>query len=136
MPFNPNTFDASGFDAETRRVLLATIEWFEARGKTVLTAQNRDHVWYADFLDFVKKDRVFAILLTPSAEADGDAAKRWDTARISAMSEILGFYGLAYWYTWQVTILGLGPIWQSANGAAKKRAADLLDEGAIFAFGL
>ncbi len=28
--FNPRTFDASGFDEETRRVLLATIEWFEA----------------------------------------------------------------------------------------------------------
>ena len=23
------------------------------------------------------------------------------------------FYGLAYWYTWQVSILGLGPVWMS-----------------------
>ena len=43
---------------------------------------------------------------------------------------------MAYWYTWQVTILGLGPIWQSENTAARRRAAELLEGGAIFAFGL
>jgi acyl-CoA dehydrogenase len=74
--------------------------------------------------------------LTPAAEAARDPDKRWDTARISAFSEITGFYGLAYWYTWQVTILGLGPIWQSENAAARRRAAELLEDGAIFAFGL
>src|SRR5262249_48910672 len=62
--------------------------------------------------------------------------KRWDTARIAMLSKILGFYGMSYWYVWQVTILGLGPIWQSANTAARKRAAALLDSGEIFAFGL
>ena len=51
-------------------------------------------------------------------------------------NEILGFYGLPYWYAWQVTILGLGPIWQSENDAARARAARLLEEGAVFAFGL
>ena len=49
--------------------------------------------------------------------------RRWDTARICAFSEISAFYGLAYWYTWQVTILGLGPIFQSENEAARKKAA-------------
>ncbi|MFC1936627.1 acyl-CoA dehydrogenase, partial [Chloroflexota bacterium] len=51
-------------------------------------------------------------------------------------NEILGFYGLAYWYTWQVTILGLGPIWMSDNDELKRKAAQLLNKGAIFAFGL
>ncbi|MCK7467282.1 MAG: hypothetical protein MZU91_03420 [Desulfosudis oleivorans] len=35
-----------------------------------------------------------------------------------------------------MTILGLGPIWMSPNETAKKKAAKLLKEGAIFAFGL
>ena len=71
------------------------------------------------------------------ATADGDAEKRWDTTRICHFNEITGFYGLAYWYTWQVSILGLGPIWQSENEAAQASArAKLLDDGAIFAFGL
>ena len=49
---------------------------------------------------------------------------------------MLAFYGLPYWYAWQVTILGLGPIWMGKNEAVKQKAAELLKEGAIFAFGL
>ena len=48
-------------------------------------------------------------------------------------NEILAFYGLAYWYTWQVSILGLSPIWMSKNEELKRKAAQLLEEGAIFA---
>ena len=35
-----------------------------------------------------------------------------------------------------MTILGLGPIWMSQNEKAKEKAARLLKEGAIFAYGL
>src|SRR3954468_9700778 len=134
--FNPRTYDAAEFDEPTRQALLATIEWFEVRGKRKLKDDDHERVWYADFLEFVKRERIFASFLTPEAEGGGVAGKRWDTARICAFNEITGFYGLPYWYTWQVTILGLGPIWQSANTEAKARAARLLEEGAIFAFGL
>ena len=134
--FNPRSYDPADFDEATRRALLATIDFFESRGKATLKEHDHERTWYADFLEFVKRERIFATLLTPAAEAAGDPDKRWDTARISAFSEITGFYGLAYWYTWQVTILGLGPIWQSDNAAARRRAAELLEDGAIFAFGL
>src|SRR3954471_12470898 len=133
---NPLSYDPAEFDPATRRALLATIDFFESRGKAALKEQDHERTWYADFLEFVRRERIFATLLTPAAEGEGDTDKRWDTARISAFSEITGFYGLPYWYTWQVTILGLGPIWQSDNAGARKRAADLLDAGAIFAFGL
>jgi len=43
---------------------------------------------------------------------------------------------LAYWYTWQVSILGLGPIWMSNNETVKANTAELLKNGEIFAFGL
>jgi acyl-CoA dehydrogenase len=133
---NPGTYEAADLDPEARRLMLATIEFFESRGKEVLKEHDRDLVWYADFLEFVKRERVFATLLTPAAEAGEDLERRWDTTRICAFNEISAFYGLAYWYTWQVSILGLGPIWQSENEAAKRRAAELLSDGAIFAFGL
>jgi alkylation response protein AidB-like acyl-CoA dehydrogenase len=133
---NPRTYDGAGLDPEAQRLMLATIEFFEARGKGVLKEHDRERVWYADFLDFVKRERVFATLLTPAAEAGGDPDRRWDTSRICAFNEITAFYGLVYWYTWQVSILGLGPIWQSENTAARRRAAELLSDGAIFAFGL
>jgi alkylation response protein AidB-like acyl-CoA dehydrogenase len=133
---NPGTYDATEFDPATRRVFRATIDWFEAKGKSAVTSEVRSDVWYADFVEFLARERVFATLLTPAREAGGDPDKRWDTARNAVFNEILGFYGLPYWYAWQVTILGLGPIWQSDNDAARKRAADLLEDGAVFAFGL
>jgi acyl-CoA dehydrogenase len=134
--FNPNSFDPAELDDESRRILRATIDFFESRGKAELKRADHEREWYSDFLEFIKRERVFATLLTPATEASGDPEKRWDTTRICAINEITGFYGLAYWYTWQVSILGLGPIWQSENAAARGRAAELLEDGAIFAFGL
>ncbi|MDH6125634.1 acyl-CoA dehydrogenase [Kitasatospora sp. GP82] len=133
MLFNPRTYDPAQFDDTTRRLLRATVDWFESRGKKALIDSYIDRAWYGDFLEFAAKEGLFAEFLTPSS-ADGD--KRWDTARIAELNEILGFYGLGYWYTWQVTILGLGPVWQSENEAVRARAARLLTEGHVMAFGL
>ncbi|MFJ3175895.1 acyl-CoA dehydrogenase family protein [Streptomyces roseus] len=134
--FNPRTYDPQHFDPETRRLLRATVDWFEERGKRRLIEDYRTRAWLGDFLAFCAKEGLFATFLTPSAEAGGQADKRWDTARIAALNEIFGFYGLDYWYAWQVTILGLGPVWQSDNAAARARAAELLSQGEVFAFGL
>lgn len=133
---NPNHFDPAWLDPESRRLLRALIDWFEQRGKARLLRDDLDGVWVADFLEFVKKERLFATFLTPSEFADGDPNKRWDTARNAVLSEILGFYGLSYWYAEQVTILGLGPIWQSDNVKARERAAAQLEAGEVMAFGL
>jgi acyl-CoA dehydrogenase len=128
---DPRTYDPEHLDPEARRLIAATIDWFEQRGKTEMKRALHEREWYADFLEFVAREKVFATLLTP-----GSQGGRWDTARICAYGEVLAFYGLGYWYTWQVTILGLGPIWQSGSTAARERAARLLEEGAVFAFGL
>ncbi len=115
--------------------MLKTIAFFEKKGKKSLKDDDHERVWYADFLEFVKQEKIFATLLTPPAYTD-DKDARWDTFRNCDFNEILGFYGLCYWYTWQVSILGLGPIWMGDNEAAKKKAAQLLKDGEIFAFGL
>ncbi|WP_405791764.1 acyl-CoA/acyl-ACP dehydrogenase [Streptomyces sp. NBC_00029] len=135
--FNPHTYDPAHFDPETRRLLRATVDWFESRGKRRLIEDYRSRAWLADFLAFSAKEGLFATFLTPaSAAGEGEPDKRWDTARIAALNEIFGFYGLDYWYAWQVTILGLGPVWQSDNADARARAAELLAGGEVFAFGL
>jgi acyl-CoA dehydrogenase len=134
--FNPNAYDPSHFDAETRRQLRAVIDWFEERGKTRLLRDDLEAAWVSDFLDFIKQERIFATFLTPSEYGGGDPNKRWDTSRNAALSEIFGFYGLSYWYAEQVTILGLGPIWQSDNIKAKERAASQLEAGGVMAFAL
>jgi acyl-CoA dehydrogenase len=128
---NPRTYDPTDLDPETRRLLQATIEWFEARGKTELKRVHHEREWYSDFLDFMASQKAFATFLTP-----GSQGGCWDTARICAFGEVLAFYGLGYWYAWQVTILGLGPVWQSENETAKARAAQILRHGGVFAFGL
>jgi acyl-CoA dehydrogenase len=131
---NPKQHDRFYPDERSREVMRKVIDFFERKGKRRLKEDYHARVWYADFLDFVKRERIFATMCTPAGY--GAADSRWDTWRICEFAEILGFYGLQYWYTWQVSVLGLGPIWMSRNEAVKERTARLLEEGAIFAFGL
>ncbi len=131
---NPKTENFEHLDPQSRQLLKKTVQWFETKGKEKLKHDDHRRVWYSDFIEFIKKEKLFATFLTPATEGDGET--RWDTYRNCALNEILGFYGLAYWYTWQVTILGLGPIWMSSNKSIKKKTADLLQNGGIFAFGL
>jgi len=131
---NPKNLTENHPDPVLNDILRKTVAFFESKGKKRLKEDDFDRVWYADFLDFVKRERIFATLLTPAGYGDRDC--RWDTSRLCAFNELLGFYGLCYWYAWQVTILGLGPIWMSHNEEMKRKAAKLLDDGAIFAFGL
>ncbi len=131
---NPKTPELAYADDRTRAIMLETINFFENKGKTKLKEDDRNFTWYADLLEFQKQQGAFATLLTPAAYGDGET--RWDTRRICGFNEILAFYGLHYWYTWQVSILGLGPIWMSGNEALKQQAAQQLRDGEIFAFGL
>jgi acyl-CoA dehydrogenase len=132
----PKKYQSLMADQGSRAIMDKTIAFFEKFGKTRLTEDFNKKTWYREFVDFIGKEQIFAKLLTPSQYGGGDPDCRWDTARNSEYSELLAFYGLGYWYCFQVTILGLGPIWMSPNEKAKKKAAELLKKGAIFAFGL
>ena len=134
MLLNPRLQTYDHLDPASKELMLKTIAFFETKGKKRLKKDDHERLWNYDFVEFVKKEKLFATLMTPAGYGSGDS--RWDSYRICAFNEILGFYGLAYWYTWQVTMLGLGPIWMSDNEAVKQKTADLLQEGAVFAFGL
>ncbi len=121
-------------DDRSRQVMLDTIEFFESKGKQKVLEDDQAAAWYQDFIDFSRDHGILATMCTPAGYGPDDA--RWDTWRICEFGEILGFYGLPYWYTWQVTVLGLGPIWMSDNEAVKAKAAQLLQDGEVFAFGL
>ncbi len=131
---NPKHHSREYPDQRSREIMLKTIEFFETRGKVKLKEADHARIWYDDFLAYARENGLLATMCTPAGY--GDADSRWDTWRICEFAEILAFYGLQYWYTWQVSVLGLGPIWMSANEAQKQRAARLLGEGEIFAFGL
>ena len=133
---NPKTQSFNHLDDESKAIMEKTIAYFENRGKKKLKSDYHKRIWYADFIQFLKENKIFSTLLTPAKYADGDPDVRWDTRRICDFNEILSFYNLSHWYTWQVSILGLGPIWMSKNETVKKKTARLLKGGHIFAFGL
>jgi len=106
----PKKYKSLMADEGSRAVMQKTIDFFENMGKTRLLDDYNKKVWYKEFVDFIGREQIFAKLLTPKEYAEGDPDCRWDTARNSEYSELLAFYGLGYWYCFQVTILGLGPI--------------------------
>jgi acyl-CoA dehydrogenase len=136
--FHPKAYDASRYDAQTRRALLAVRDFFESKGHANLKQEYHDARWYTDFLEMLARENVFATFGTPRAvgELIGDPGARWDTARNNDLSELLAWYSLEHWYAWQVTVLGLGPVWMSGNADAKASVGRLLADGGVFAFGL
>ncbi|MEW6334906.1 MAG: acyl-CoA dehydrogenase family protein, partial [Thermodesulfobacteriota bacterium] len=132
----PKKYKSLMKDDGSKAIMEKTVAFFEKMGKRKLLDDYNRKVWYREFIDFLAREAIFFKLLTPQAYAGGDPDARWDTARNGEYSELLAFYGLGYWYCFQVTILGLGPIWMSPNEKAKRQAARLLRNGAIFAFGL
>ncbi|MGE5423251.1 MAG: acyl-CoA dehydrogenase [Ignavibacteriales bacterium] len=131
---NPNKYEQQFTDKETHEIMAKTMEFFENKGLASIKEDDQLSRWYEDFLQFIGKEQIFAKLLTPSGYGDSDS--RFDLSRVCRYNEILGFYSFAYQYCYQVTILGLGPIWMGANEAIKHKTAQLLKDGAIFAFGL
>ena len=136
MLLNPKTETFEHLDPASRELMKKTVEFFENKGKAKLKEASHERIWYQDFIDFLKENQVFAKLLTPAPYAPDDPDTRWDTYRNCDFNEILGFYNLSHWYAWQVSILGLGPIWMSKNEKIKQKTAQMLKDGGIFAFGL
>jgi acyl-CoA dehydrogenase len=140
--FDPRRYDASRYDPATRRALIAVRDYFEAKGPAARKQEQHDARWYDDFLELLAREGIFATFATPTAvgrllQRDRPATDaRWDTARNNDLGELLAWYSLDHWYAWQVSVLGLGPVWMSGNESAKALVGKLLAEGGLFAFGL
>jgi acyl-CoA dehydrogenase len=132
--FNPKKHTRKYNDEKSRQIMLKTIEFFEKKGLKEIKKDWHEKKWNYDFVEFLKENQIFATLMTPSGYGAPDS--RWDTYRNCEFSEITGFYGITYWYTWQVSMLGLCPIWNGTNEEVKHKTAKLLQEGGVFAFGL
>ncbi|MBT8064306.1 MAG: acyl-CoA dehydrogenase [Gammaproteobacteria bacterium] len=130
---NPSTFSGQHPDPRSKEMLRAVIDWFETRGLSRLKADWHARTWNHDFVDFMKSRQVLATLMTPEGYGENAA---WNTLRNVEFAEIAAFYGITYWYTFQVSMLGLGPVFNGDNEAAKQRAAALMKDGEVFAFGL
>jgi len=130
---NPQKMEQVMNDKKTQDLFNLTAEFFEQKGNYSMRVDSKIRRMPTDFYQFIKESGLFATLLTPAGYGDADA--RWDHYRITSASELLGFYGL-YQYTFQVSILGVGPIWISHNEQQKRELAQQLKEGHVFAFGM
>jgi acyl-CoA dehydrogenase len=134
MLLNPKKHTRPYKDPKSKEIMTKTIEFFEKKGLKELKKDYHDRTWNYDFVEFLKKEKIMATLMTPSGYGPEDS--RWDTYRVCEFAEITGFYGITYWYTFQVTMLGLGPIFLGSNEEVKHKTAQLLQDGRVFAFGL
>lgn len=133
--FNPRTFDGKGLDARTIGIMNDTIALFEHKGLREMKMDDVNNR-YCDY--FVKQQRdagAFAAMLTPKGYGKDPDNAMFDLRRITEYNECLSFYNLACRYIFQVSLLGLGPIWMSSNEHAKRQAAELLEQGHVFGFG-
>lgn len=132
--FNPKKHNIKYGDEKTRAMMQKVIDHFEEKGLKSIKKDWHDKVWNYEFVNFMKENQVMATLMTPTGYGAEDS--RWDTHRNVMFAEITGFYGITYWYTYQVSMLGLCPIWMGSNEEVKHRTARLLQAGEVFAFGL
>jgi acyl-CoA dehydrogenase len=121
-------------DPKTRELMQKVIGYFEGMGLEKIKSDWQEKVWNHDFVDFLEENQVFATLMTPTGYGNENAC--WDTWRNTTFAEITGFYGITYWYTFQVSMLGLVPVWTGSNETLKQKTAKLLQDGKVFAFGL
>ena len=134
MLFNPKKHNIEYQDPETRELMQKVIDFMENKGLKSIKKDWHDKAWNYEFVEFMKENQVLATLMTPSGY--GAENSRWDTSRNVAFAEITAFYGITYWYTFQVSMLGLAPVWLGSNEEIKQKTAKLLQDGEVFAFGL
>jgi acyl-CoA dehydrogenase len=134
MLFNPKKNNIEYKDPKTRELMQKVIDFMEKKGLKSIKKDWHDKTWNHEFVEFMKDNQVFATLMTPSGYGTEDS--RWDTYRNVCFAEITAFYGITYWYTFQVSMLGLAPIWLGSNEEIKLKTAKLLQDGHVFAFGL
>ena len=136
--FNPRTYDAADFDEATRRALLATIDFFERRGKATLKdARPRAHL--VRRLPRVRQARAH---LRDAADAGRRRRRRprqaLGHARASARSaRSPASTGSPTGTRGRSRSSGSGRSGRATNDGGQAAAPrELLEDGAIFAFGL
>ncbi len=132
--FNPKEHNISYGSEKDKEMMQKVIDYLENKGLKSIKEDWHKKTWNHDFVNFLRENQVFATLMTPSGY--GAEGARWDTSRNVKYAEIVAFYGITYWYTFQVSMLGLCPVWLGGNEQTKQRTAKLLQDGHVFAFGL
>ena len=133
--FNPRTYTGEGVDAKTAEIMKSTIARMEHHGLREMKMDDVMNRYCEYFVKHEKDIGAFAHMLTPKGYGPDPENAMFDLRRITEYNEMLSFYNLAARYIFQVSILGLGPIWMSDNEHIKTKAAQDLIDGRVFGFG-
>ncbi len=132
---NPKKYQDRNYpDERSKDIMLKTIEFFENKGMKKMKEDTFAAEFTDDFTEFVKKERIFETLFLPKGYGPDD--QYYSTYKMFEFSEICGFYGCAYWYTYHVSTLGLDPVFLGDNEEMKHKCAEKLKENPLCAFGL
>lgn len=133
---NPKKYrDRNYPDERSKEIMLKTINWFEEKGLAKQKEQFHEREFCSDFQKFVTEEGIFETLFLPKGYGS-DPNQYYSTYRMYEFSEICGFYGAGYWYTYHVSTLGLDPVLLGDNEEAKHKAAAKMKDNALCAFGL
>jgi acyl-CoA dehydrogenase len=132
---NPKKYaDRNYPDERSKEIMLKTIDFFESKGMKKMKDDTFAAKFTDDFTEFIKKERIFETLFLPKGYGPDDQS--YSTYKMFEFSEICGFYGCAYWYTYHVSTLGLDPVFLGDNEEMKHKCAEKLKENPLCAFGL
>jgi acyl-CoA dehydrogenase len=110
------------------------VDFFQLKGLAALKKEDRDEVWYQDWIDFQAKNGLYASLLSPKQYSN--RGHQFSLRRLARLLEIFTYFGPAQAYSLHVSFLGLFPILVSSNENLKREAIAKLEAGSLFAFGV
>jgi len=74
---NPYEYVHTYPEERSRQIMQQTIEFFENKGKVKLKEDDRQRIWYADLVAFIKNEKTLYAMLTPVKYDEADC--RWNT---------------------------------------------------------
>ncbi|MEZ0266240.1 MAG: acyl-CoA dehydrogenase [Phycisphaerae bacterium] len=115
-------------DPPTRQL----VTFFEDKGLAALKQEDRDEQWYADWIAYQARHRLYATVISPKEYSSTGA--EFDLLRYARFLEVFAYCSPAHGYSLQVTFLGLCAILLGTNAALKREAVAALEAGGLLAF--
>ena len=122
-------------DLYLREPAIAKIaQFFEAKGLAKLKEEDQREEWYAHWIDYQAKHRLYATVLSPRQFSTIGGA--FDLLRYVRLLEVFAYYSPPHGYSLQVTFLGFFSILMGENEALKRQAVAALEAGGLMGFGV
>jgi len=110
------------------------VEFFKSKGLAAIKQEDREELWYSDWVAYQQKHRLYADVLSPAEFSN--RSNFFDLLRYARFIEVVAYCSPAHGYSLQVTFLGLISILMGTNALLKREAVSALESGDLLAFGV